>query len=165
MSRNTYFLDQRRLASPHDNLLTNDLSRFPLPLVFILIGVLRVKFLDIQVFNIGDRVRDTPGDMLVVPNYHASCTGKTCSNHIDIPCHQVAFVPDRWNDLSQVRVIAEDGRTGRAHRAIDHPVVASAQHAKSAQLLQLFILFQHAQVDALVFYAGRNNQWMVGIIA
>src|SRR5437764_1826658 len=109
MSRNTDLLDQWCLASSHGNLFAYHLRRFPLPLVLIVIGVLRVKFLDVQVFNIGDRVCDAPGDMLFVPDYYARCPRETCANYIDISSDEVTLVPDRWHRLPQMRVIAEDG--------------------------------------------------------
>ena len=62
----------------------------------------------VQVLYVGDGIRYSPGNMLVVPNHDAWSTRKTCSNHINISCYQVAFVPDGWSSLSQVRIVTQD---------------------------------------------------------
>src|SRR5215472_10836426 len=90
---------------------------------------------------------------------------EACPNHIDISSDQVTLIPDRWSCLAQVGIVAEDRHTGCRHRTVDYPVIAGAQHPKSAQLLQLLVLFQHTQINALVFNSWRDNQRMVGIVA
>src|SRR5712692_2202733 len=71
--------------------------------------VLRVKFLDVQVFNIGDGIGEAPGDMLVVANDDAGRAWEADADDINITGDQVALIPDRRSCLPQVRVITEDG--------------------------------------------------------
>src|SRR5690242_12449094 len=92
-------------------------------------------------------------------------SGEAHPNHIDISSDQVALIPDRWSSLSQVGIVAEDGHTGCRHRTIDDPVIAGTQQPKSAQLLQLLVLFQHTQINALVFNTWWDNEWMIWIVA
>ena len=108
MASDTYFLDKWRLATSHFDLFANHLRLFPFPPVFVLMRIVRIKFLDVEVLNIGDGVGDTPGDILVVPYDHSWRTRKTCSNDINIPGYQVILKPDRRYSLAQMRIVAEN---------------------------------------------------------
>src|SRR5579859_3811073 len=140
MTGNAYFFDEGSPASPNFDLFANDLCLLPPALVCILVGILRVKFLDVEVLNVGDSIGDAPRNMLVVSDNHSWRAWKTGANDVYIPCYQVALVPDRWSGLAQVRVVTEDGKTRSGHSAIDNPVVAGAHHAKAAELFELFVL-------------------------
>src|SRR5712691_1076788 len=165
MTGDAHLFDERSLASFDDDLFANNLRLFPIAPVFILAGILWVKFLDVEIFHIGDGIGDTPGDMLVVSYDYPRCAWEADSNHIDFARHQVILVPDGWCGLAQVWIVAEDRRAGGSHGAIDDPVVAGTHHAKATELFELFVLLQHAEVDTLVFKTGGNNQGMFGIIA
>ena len=97
-----------RFAASHFDFFTNHLRLFPFPLVFVLMRIVWIKFLDVEVLNIGDGVGDTPSDILVVPYDHTRSTRKTCSNHINIPGYQVILKPARRNGLAQMRVVTEN---------------------------------------------------------
>src|SRR5579884_3340894 len=58
MPGDTHLFNERLRASFDADFFANDLGLFPLSLIFILERVLRVEFLDIEVFDIGDGVGD-----------------------------------------------------------------------------------------------------------
>ena len=91
--------------------------------------------------------------------------GEAGPNDVEFTADQMAFVPDGGRGLPQMRVVAEDGRAGDGHGAIYHPVVAGPHQAEAAQLLELLVLFQHPGIHAAVLHAGRNDQWVRGVIA
>ena len=165
MTRNAHLFNHRLFLSAHVDRLTNDLSLVPLALKFVLVGIFRVKFLDVEILNIGDGIGDAPGDMLVMPDDNARAAGEAGADDIDIARDQVTFVPDGRGSLAQVRVVAEDRGACCGHGAIDDPVIAAAKHAEAAQLFHLLVLLQQAEVDPLVFSAGRHDQGMSGIVA
>src|SRR6185436_19431743 len=165
MPRDANFLDHRSLATLNLDLLADHLCHFPFPLVLILVWVLRVKFLDVKVFYIGDGIGEAPGNMLIVTNDDAGHAWETDAGDINIGGDQMAFIPDRRSSLSLMRVITEDWRSRNRQATIDHPAIACAKHAKSAQLLDIFILLKHTEVDALVFDARRDNQRVPSSVA
>src|SRR5215471_2444512 len=65
MPGNTHLFDEWELPPFYFDLLVNNLCFFPLTLVLVLVGVLWIKFLDVQVFNVGDGIGYAPGNMLV----------------------------------------------------------------------------------------------------
>ena len=165
VTSNSHFLDHWRPGSFYFDLFPYHLGIFPFTHIFVLVEIVRVEFFDIQIFYIWDGICNPPGNVLVVPYDNTRSAGKAYPNHIDIASYQVAFVPDWWGGLAQVRIITENRHTGSSHCSINYPVIACAQHTKTAQLLQLLVLFKHTQVNALVFHSRWDDQWMVGIIA
>src|SRR5579863_8255439 len=140
-----------------ENLFANNLRFFPFALKFILVGILWVELLNIKVFYVGDSIGDAPRDMVVMADDNAGCAGETDPYYIDIARDKVAFVPDGRRGLPQVRIVAEDGRAGHGHGASNNPVVAGSEHSEATQLLQLLVLFQYAEIHALILDSGRNN--------
>src|ERR1700694_5257399 len=132
MPCDTHFLDDGRFRTLDEDLFTDNLCLFPLTDVLVLVGMLWMKFFDVEVLNIGYGIGKTPGNAPVVSNHDAGRARETHPDNIDIASNEMAFVPDRWRGLSEMRIIAEDGGTGSCHSAINDPVVAAAQHAKAA---------------------------------
>src|SRR5437660_412542 len=102
VTRNAHLFNHRLFLSAHVDRLTNDLSLVPLALKFVLVGIFRVKFLDVEILNIGDGIGDAPGDMLVMPDDNARAAGEAGADDIDIARDQVTFVPDGRGSLAQV---------------------------------------------------------------
>src|ERR1051326_976806 len=146
MPCNIDFLDMGCFDPPDFDLFTDHLCLFPPALIFVLVRVLRIEFLDVQVLSIGDCIGDTPGDMLVVSYDYTRSARETGSNDINISSYQVTLVPDRWSGLSQMWIVAQNRRTCGGHSAIDNPIVACPQRTEAAKLFELFVLLQHAQV-------------------
>ena len=94
MARDAYLLNDGLILPFHLNLFAHDLGLFPLALVFVLIWVCGVKFLDIEILHIGYCVGDAPGDMLIMSDDDSWCARKAHSGYIKIARDQVAFVPD-----------------------------------------------------------------------
>src|SRR5579859_7067159 len=165
MTGHAHLFDDGFLLAFDANLLADDLRLFPFAHKFVLVGIVRVKLFDVEVFDIGDGVGQPPGDMPVVTDYDARRAGEAGPDHIDVSRRKMALVPDGGRGLPQMRVIAEDGQAGGGHGAIDRPVIAAPQHAKAAQHFQLFVLLKHSQVDARIGYAGWHNQGVAWVVA
>src|SRR5258706_2329686 len=131
MASYPYFLDKGFFDTLKSNLLTNNLCIFPFTLVFVLIGVLGVEFLNVQISNVRRGIGDTPGNELVMPNHDTRGTRKTHADSINISRNQMTFIPDRRGSLSQVWVITKDGQTGGGHGSINYPVVACSHQTKA----------------------------------
>src|SRR5205085_281022 len=89
MTSDTYFLDDGRFTALYRNLFAHHLCLFPFPLILIKMRVLRMKFLDIQVFHVGNGIRYAPGNMLIMSNHNTRSAGETCPDDINIACYQV----------------------------------------------------------------------------
>src|SRR5690349_18295740 len=111
MSRDTHLLNHRSIPTLDFDFFLNNLSLFPLAHKFVLARIIRMKLLDIEILNIRDSVRDTPGNMLVVSDNDTRGTRETSSNDINIFRHEMAFIPDRGCSLSQVRIITQNSST------------------------------------------------------
>src|SRR6266516_5085386 len=90
----THFLDDRSFGSLDFDLLANHLCIFPLTHILVLIGILRIEFFNIQVFDVRDGISKAPGNILVMSNYNSRSAWKTYSNYIDITSCQVTLIPD-----------------------------------------------------------------------
>src|SRR2546426_6954350 len=79
-----YFLNCRNLRPFDVDLFAYHSRVFPFTQILVLIGIFRIEFFDIQVFNVGDSIGKPPGNMLVMSYDDAGSAGETCPDHIEI---------------------------------------------------------------------------------
>src|SRR5205809_931812 len=91
---NEYFLNYRNLSPFYFDLFAHHLRVFPFTHILVLIRILRIEFFDVQVFNVGDCISKSPGNILVMPNNNTGSTRETCTDHVNVSSYQVSLIPD-----------------------------------------------------------------------
>src|SRR5450755_3835013 len=106
MAGDSYLFNNRVFQATNLDLFLYHLGLFPLALVFVLVRILGVKFLDIEVLRIGNRVGDAPGDVLVMSDDDAGSAWEADADDVDVSRDEVAFIPDRGCRLTEVGIVA-----------------------------------------------------------
>ena len=81
--------------------------------------------LEVEVLHVGCGVRETPGDVFVLPEHHERQPRQGCARHVQARCFEPRQVPKARRTEFEVGVVGEQGATRGAARAGDDPVVGA----------------------------------------
>ena len=119
--------DRQMFVRPilHLNHFVDRLRFHPFLVHRIFVGIRRVERLEIKVLHVGAVIRESPCNVIVVPDDNERCTGQGEPFHIPSRRSEMNFVPDRWNRKLEVRVVGQQRLTGCRVIAGYDPIVAA----------------------------------------
>ena len=116
----------RILHSLHLDRFLYNLQVIPFAHELVLRWVFRsVQFFEIEILNVRLHICDAPGQVLIVANDDQGCTWKGKTDTIETTAMQPILIPWGWHLQIGMRIVSQNGHTGRGAVSLDNPVIAA----------------------------------------